>query len=315
MLRAVKRWFHEPLGILTTLAYKIARRFEVPYSTFERRGWLPIPLHFYYPFPAVRELESDGYWDRQTAFTGIQLDFERCLALLGELGREFGAECRWPEHSDDPHRYHCANDSFGFTSAAVAHAMVRRLKPQRIIEVGSGYSTHILAGALAANAAGQSGDAELISIEPYPTEVLNTEIPHLGRRIRERVERVERSLFDELGKNDLLFIDSSHVIRYGGDVLCLYLDVLPALRPGVVAHIHDIHLPQPYPRVYFEQQRYVWNEQQLLQAFLCHNTQFEILLPCWMIHLERDDLFRAAFEAYDPAHHRPGSSFWIRRKS
>jgi predicted O-methyltransferase YrrM len=308
----VKRWFQGPLGTATALAYRIARRFDVPYAAFERYGWLPIPVHFYHPYPSSRELASDGFWERQTTLPGIELDFDACLALLADLGQEFGAECRWPEYADDPHRYHCANDTFGFTSAAVAHAMVRRFKPRRIIEVGSGYSTHVLTGALAANAAALDSEPRLTSIEPYPGEVLNTEIPFLHRRIRERVERVDRALFDELSANDLLFIDSSHVIRYGGDVLHLYLEVLPALNPGVVVHIHDIHLPQPYPRVYFDQQRYVWNEQQLLQAFLCHNSQFEILLPCWMIHLERDDLFQAAFEAYDPARHRPGSSFWMR---
>ena len=261
------------------------------------------------------ELEQSGFWERESELLGVDLRLPECLALLEAIGSSFGAECEWPEHGSDPHAYQWANVTFGFTSAAVAHAMVRRFRPRRILEVGSGYSTHILGGALERNAQEDGNAPELTSIEPYPPEILNTDVPRLTRRLELRVEEVDRSLFGQLESNDILFIDSSHVIRYGGDVLFLYLEVLPTLRPGVVIHIHDIHLPDPYPRVYFDDERYVWNEQQLLHAFLAHNNAFRVLLPCWLIHKRHDDLFSRAFPHYDSRRHRPGSSIWLQRHS
>jgi len=307
------RWLHGTIAGGTTLMLKVARRLRVPFDRFERWGWLPIPVHFYHPYPASRDLEDTAYWTTTTRMSGVALDLPRCVELVREVGRAYGAECRWPRRSEDPHTYCWDNGNFGFTSAAMAHAMVRHFKPRRVIEVGSGYSTHILGGALRRNREETGAGAKMTIIEPHPGEVLNTEIPHLEKRVHQRVETVDPVLFGELRANDLLFVDSSHVLRYGGDVAFLYLDVLPKLAPGTIVHIHDIHLPEPYPRTYFEQARYVWNEQQLLQAFLCHNRHFEILAPCWMLHLEHDTVFREVFPDYDPRQHRPGSSFWIRR--
>lgn len=297
------------LAGLATLILRIARRLGVPHERFERHGWLPIPVHYYHPYPRSADLVDRGYWESVSTLRGVALDVPRCLEVLRGIGAAFGTECQWPERSQDPRVYHWSNGNFGYASAAVAHAMVRHLKPRRVIEVGSGYSTHILSAALRRN--GEQG--RLTIIEPHPGEMLDVDLPHLERRLHQRVETVDPALFGELQENDVLFIDSSHVLRYGGDVAFLYLDVLPSLARGVAVHIHDIHLPEPYPRVYFEQARYVWNEQFLLHAFLCHNADFEVLLPCFMLHRANDDVFRAAFPHYDPARHRPGSSFWMRR--
>lgn len=308
LLWRIYRPFSGLVAWVVKLGWRLGGR---PWAAYERQGILPIPLHYYQPYPGAKALEQSGFWERETELPGIDLRLPECLALLEDLGSRYGPECDWPDHGDDPRVYHCANGTFGFTSAAVAHAMVRHVQPKRIIEVGSGYSTHILCHALGQNATESGTSPELTSIEPYPPEILKADLPCLTTRVERRVEEVDPSLFSQLQANDILFIDSSHVIRYGGDVLFLYLEVLPRLNPGVVVHIHDIHLPGPYPRVYFEDNRYIWNEQQLLQAFLCHNDRFRVLLPCWLIHAKHDDAFRRAFPRYDPALHRPGSSFWI----
>ena len=325
-MRAILWRIYRPFAGLVAWVVKLGWRLGGrPWSAYERQGMLPIPLHYYQPYPAAVDLERKGFWNGQSGLKGIELRPEAWLALLEALGSSFGDECRWAEQSDDPHAYHCSNGTFGFTSAAVAHAMVRRFRPQRVLEVGSGYSTHILCNALDRNArdnrdargddaGGDRDDPALTSIEPYPPEILNTDLPRLSRRIESPVELVDPALFAELEENDLLFIDSSHVIRYGGDVLFLYLEVLPALRPGVVVHVHDIHLPDPYPKVYFDDNRYIWNEQQLLHAFLCHNDAFEVLLPCWLVHKRHDGAFARAFPHYSAERHRPGSSFWMRRR-
>ena len=291
--------------------HRLGARGGVPWDAFDARGILPIPLHYYHPYPQAATLQAGGFWDRVSELPGVRIDVPACLERLRGLGREFGAECTWPQ---DPGRgYYETNPVFGFSSAAVAHAMIRHYKPRCVIEVGSGNSTRILGAALERNQAESGAESSLVSIEPNPGPILSGEIPELVERISQPVEQVPFSLFQRLGPGDLLFIDSSHIIRYGSDVIFLYLEVLPRLRPGVVVHVHDIHLPWAYPREYFEQHRWVWNEQYLLQALLAGGGTFRVLLPCWWIHRTHDDVFREAFPHYDPAIHRPGSSYWMER--
>ncbi len=299
---------------LTARWLRLGRRLRVPWEAFERSGVLPVPVHFYHPYPESRELARGGFWDRASGMPGVAIDEDACVRLLAGLGGEFGAECDWPPVPGPGGGYYDANDQFGFASAAVAHGMVRRLKPRRVVEIGSGYSTVVLGAALGRNASEGAPAAEFTAIEPHPGALLRRGVPGLTRLIEEKLEVVEDAVFGALGSGDVLFIDSSHVIRYGGDVLRAFLEILPSLAPGVVVHVHDIHLPEPYPRAYFENERYVWNEQYLLQAFLCHNNAYEVLLPCWLLHRRHDAAFARAFPRYDPTRHRPGSSFWLRRK-
>ena len=148
-------------------------------------------------------------------------------------------------------------------------------------------STHILLGAIDANR--REGDASaghLLTIDPYPGSAIRalarddfTVIPHA-------VQDVALDTFTSLSEDDLLFIDSSHVVRTGGDVNFLYLDILPRLAPGVVIHIHDIQLPYEYPKEYTsrrDQPRFFWTEQYLLQAFLAGNRDYNILLAGYFL--------------------------------
>lgn len=143
--------------------------------------------------------------------------------------------------------------------AAAAYAMVRRLKPARIIEIGSGHSTRFMTRALVDMAADPSS---LLAIDPAPRASLaDTGARHMAAL----VEDVDRALFADLTANDILFIDSSHIAMPGSDVDVLFLDVLPRLPAGVYVHIHDIFLPQPYP------ESWTWrgyNEQTVVGALL-----------------------------------------------
>lgn len=185
--------------------------------------------------------------------------------------------------------------------------MVRWLQPRQIIEVGAGWSTLVSAGAMARN-----GRVTLTTIDPYAPQYAAVKGVDV---IREPVELTDLSLFATLSENDLLFIDSSHVARTGGDVNFLYLEVLPRLRSGVVVHIHDIYLPYEYPRIYSqrERSRFFWNEQYLLQAFLALNPAFRVELASYLVFRDHADEFAAAFPAFDPARHREPTSFYIRR--
>jgi hypothetical protein len=139
-----------------------------------------------------------------------------------------------------------------------------------------------------------SAPTELICIEPYPNETMIDGFPGLTKLIREPLQDLELSLFLELDRNDILFIDSSHVVKIGGDVVYEYLDILPRLRLGVVVHIHDIFLPDEYPKQWVLGEHKFWTEQYLLQAFLAFNSCFEVIwASSFMSSSDKERLERA----------------------
>ena len=150
--------------------------------------------------------------------------------------------------------------------------MVRHWKPQRIVEIGSGYSTRIMAAALAANLE-KDGVA---GVDPHPERLPNNGWEDLVTVVEAPVRSVELELFDSLAADDILFIDSSHVVSVGSDAVREYLQILPRLKPGVLVQVHDIFLPFDYPRDAVLNKLWFWSEQYLLQAFLAFNREFEV---------------------------------------
>lgn len=159
--------------------------------------------------------------------------------------------------------------------AEFLYNVIRLLKPHKIVEIGSGHSTLMAANALKKNKLeNKKYDCTHICVEPYENKWLD------GLdviTIRKKVESCEMSLFKSLERNDILFIDSSHIIRPQGDVLFEYLEVLPSIQPGVLVHIHDVFTPYDYPEDWVFDGHYLWNEQYLLEALLTHNSTFEII--------------------------------------
>jgi hypothetical protein len=276
-------------------------------------------VHYYSPVPDIKDLEQRKVWDRQSALAGIDFQPDRQLAFLRELGKEFGHECHWPRTpTKDPLQFFTDNGSFSFGCAAGLHCILRYFKPRRVIEIGSGYSSLVISSALDLNARYASqGPGEHIIIDPYPGEIVKTGLRGVSRLIDKRVELMDAEFFDQLGENDVLFVDSSHVVRTGGDVIYLVLDVLPRLRSGVIVHFHDISLPYEYNKVYFTNPgfRVFWTEAYLLQAFLALNREFEILMAMNFLMTDHLKDFCASFSHFDPAKNWANSgSFWIRRK-
>jgi hypothetical protein len=171
--------------------------------------------------------------------------------------------------------FHMDNGAFGSGDAEYWYNLIRFKKPKRIIEVGSGFSTKIARLALEANEREDPQYAcEHILIEPYEHDWLEG----LGITvIREKVENTGIQMFRSLGAGDMLFIDSSHVIRPRGDVVFEYLEILPALDVGVIVHIHDIFLPRDYPAEWVVDEVRFWNEQYLLEAFLTLNSDWKVI--------------------------------------
>jgi hypothetical protein len=193
--------------------------------------------------------------------------------------------------------------------------MIRDLKPQRIIEIGSGRTTLLMSQAIRQN---QSQDpnysCDFLAIEPYPPEYLNPWPSEVSRILPNQLQTVALEEFTSLKSGDLLFIDSTHVAAIGSDVIYEYLEILPRLAPGVIIHIDDIFLPMNYPRYWVEKARFFWNEQYLLQAFLSFNKEFEVILPSHYLNQQYPD----AIKTYIPSCQKQSyslSSFWLKRSS
>ena len=187
--------------------------------------------------------------------------------------------------------------------------MVRLLRPARVLELGSGYSTLVSAAACVVNAAG--GDpCELVACDPFPA-VAAEGLPGLTRLERVAAQDLPLDRFRELAEGDILFVDTTHTVKLGSDVNFIVLEVLPELRPGVVVHFHDVFLPWEYPRYWVESLGLYWSEQYLLQAFLAMNPGYEVL--CGLSGLAR---VRPRVLEELACSWRPGVSpgaFWIRR--
>jgi hypothetical protein len=249
---------------------------------------------------------------------GIDFQPDAQIEFLLDLGQKFGSECNWPsEPQADASQFYTENGTFSYGCAAITHCILRHFKPRHVIEIGSGNSSLVISKALSLNAKDSAEVIEYTAVDPYPRSIVEKGLSGLTNIIKEPVERMGIGFFDRLGGKDVLFVDSSHTVRIGGDVNYLILDVLPRLAPGVIIHFHDIGLPYEYPKVYSTNPKFrvFWTEAYLLQAFLCFNSQFEILLAMSYLMTEHLDKFRAAFPLYDPVQHRASSgSFWIRRR-
>jgi hypothetical protein len=186
--------------------------------------------------------------------------------------------------------------------------MIRSFRPRLIIEVGSGVSTFYSQLALKKNECGT-----IFCIEPYPTTSLAAFAEREGIHFaRSAVQSVKLSEFESLQANDILFIDSSHMVKLGSDVWYLFLEVLPRLSPGVLVHIHDIHFPYacPDPDDWIMKRRQFWNESALLQAMLCGNSRLQIMLCTSLIAYCDPRALKKAFPIFDQVKHSP-ASIWL----
>jgi hypothetical protein len=287
------------------------------FQDWEQHGFHVTPVHFYQPIPDTQSLQEE-LWNRPSGLAGINMNDAVQLDLLRNRFPKFREEYEQlpTKATGDRKRFYLDNGLFEGTDALVAYCMVRTLQPRRIIEVGSGFSSLLLGDAATKNA-----NSALTCIEPYPQEFLRQDFPSLHSLIERKVQEIELDFFSQLQARDILFIDSSHTVKIGGDVNYLFLEVLPRLNPGVIVHVHDIFLPFDYPRDWVTGEFRFWSEQYLLQAFLAFNSEFEVLMANnYLAHRYSEDL-KAAFpnlEKLSAARAQSakwgGGSFWMRRR-
>lgn len=250
------------------------------------------PIHYYEPLPDFRAITLEQI-QRRRNYSAIDLRWDDQLRLLREL-KPYAAELSGVD---------LTNDYFSGLDAIVYYSLIRHLNPRRVIEIGSGYSTRFAAKALARNANG----AKLTCIEPNPERLnghaLNVEL------IQKRVEEIEVDFFSQLEANDILFIDSSHTVKFGSDVCYEFLDVLPVLRPGVWVHVHDVFFPHDYPAEWILKRRLALNEQYLLEAFLSFNHEFQVALANRWLTLDHAPAVNELWTGDTVS-----SSFWFYRR-
>lgn len=293
------------------LSALIKRSFPI----WQRLGFHVTPNHFYEPIPDTRRL-NDELWSKHSELVGIEISEKEQIHLLSEFMAKFKDEYEaFPKYKTPiPYQYYINNGSFESVDGEILYCMVRNFKPRKIFEIGSGSSTYLSTQAILINREeNKDYECELTAIDPYPNSVLKAGFPGLSKLIPENIQNVPISQFNELKENDILFIDSSHILKIGSDVQYEYLQILPRLNKGVLIHAHDIFLPSEYPREWVCKQYRFYTEQYLLQAFLSFNSAFEILWMGNYMHLKHPGKLEKAFSSYDRSKVWPGS-FWMRKK-
>ena len=272
------------------------------FRKWERRGFHVTPVHFYQPIPDTQSL-PETLWTQPGELAGINMNEATQLDLLRNQFAKFREECTDLPAEPPPGQ----RRPFRGVDALVGYCMVRHFQPRLIIEVGSGFSSLVLGQAAARNKS-----SALICIDPFPSALVRSgSIRRLQSLMETKVEDLDVEFFSQLGPGDILFIDSSHTVKIGGDVNYLFLKILPRLKPGVIVHVHDIFLPFEYRRDWVVDELRFWNEQYLLQTFLTFNSEFEVLLAnSYLNHYHQEDL-KAAFRNLPSW---AGGSFWMRRK-
>ena len=295
------------LGIIFLPLLKVTRKkgtdhFPLQQWLFKKMGVFPIQAHYYEPkfiYPSSFDASSIRDLPLEIA---IESQVAACQAFenVGEL---HSLLIEQPQQSNT---FYIHNPNFGAGDSDLYYLLIRNRKPKRIIEIGSGYSTQLALIAIEKNR--QEGrDCKLTCIEPF-------EMPFLDaingiEVIRREVQTLPISLFETLEANDILFIDSSHIIRPGDDLLFIYFQILPILQKGVLIHIHDIFTPRHYPQEWLTQKMRFWNEQYLLEAFLYNNSGFRILFAT--NHLVKSDFETVKKILINLKPDSEPSSFWI----
>jgi predicted O-methyltransferase YrrM len=269
------------------------------------------PGHYYSPTPSNTDIEEFGRRLPPVApLPGIDLNEAEQLTMLQELAG-FYPSMPFTDNGSPGFRYRFGNPSYSYADGVFLHTMLRYLRPGRVIEVGSGYTSALT---LDTNEHFLGGRVECCFIDPHPELLLSLitdEDRQRSRVIHSRLQDVDLALFDSLEAGDVLFIDSTHVSKVNSDVNYLFFEILPRLAPGTMVHIHDVFPSFEYPLDWLRAGR-AWNEQYLLRAFLEFNTGFKIRLFGAHMILRHPEWFRAHMPL---CLKNPGGAFWMERMS
>jgi predicted O-methyltransferase YrrM len=279
-------------------------------SLQKKAGLYPLG-HFYSPIPDLDEVMKDeaAIWgDLPRTINGIDLNEQEQLHLLGKF-IEFYKEIPFSVKKTKQFRYFFENDAYSYSDAIILYSMIRYAKPVQVIEVGSGYSSCLL---LDTNERFFDGKIKTTFIEPYPElfySLIRESDKDRIRVIPARLQDIPLVEFDTLERNDILFIDSTHVSKVNSDVNCIFFRILPRLKSGVIIHFHDVFYPFEYPKSWVYEGR-AWNEDYVLRTFLEYNSAFKILF----FNTFMEYFFEDYFQKYMPlCLENKGGSIWLQK--
>lgn len=261
-----------------------------------------------YDSPIPRSEDLAATFTAESPMRGIDWDPESQMAFVGRELAPYLAEFRPQPDPDAPDGvFRLGNSTYDSVDAELLYAIVRWAKPRRYVELGSGYSTLVAFEALERN-----GSGELRCYDPYPSPHVLAR-PELARHVqRVGAQQLDESVVRELEAGDLLFVDTSHTVKQGGDVNRIVLDLLPLVPAGVSVHFHDIFLPGDYSPGHIANAHY-WTEQYLLQAFLIGNPAWEVLVGGQAVARHAPERLREHIPSFHDGV-SPGA-FWIRRRA
>jgi hypothetical protein len=283
---------------MPTLRGRIKRASQDVASVIRNPPFAPL-RHYYSPLTEPADgVRAAGWAAKTDSPAGVHVDDAKMARLAQTLGP------MWADLPQDA-RYKQAS-MFSLGDAAIYHSMLRHFKPSQVIEVGSGFSTAVVLD----TAEAFDLPTTIQCIEPYP-ERLHSLLRHTDDvpLLQQIVQDVPLSTYESLTAGDFLFIDSTHVVKAGSDVVWTTLHVLPGLAPGVIVHIHDMFWPFEYRDEWLMRPR-DWNEIYLIHAFLSGNPDWEVLFFNDHIWQNHADIVAANLPA--AAGQRPGG-LWLRK--
>jgi predicted O-methyltransferase YrrM len=284
--------------IMATTIRRTAKWMYNALSVFKEPPLVPLG-HYYSPLTNAADRARAATWAASNeAPVGVQLDLEAMARLAGVLA---------PMWAELPRQSRYKRDlMYELADAAVYHSMLRHFRPAQILEVGSGYSTAVALDTI------ESHDlpSAISCVEPNPERLHRLLRANDSVTLHPRfVQDMPLSTFDRLGSGDFLFIDSTHVVKAGSDVVWTTLRVLPRLATGVIVHIHDIFWPLEYQENWLRGRR-DWNEAYLIHAFLSGNSEWRVLFFNDQVWQAQRDLVRANLP--ETAAQRPGG-LWLQK--
>lgn len=305
---ALRSWGDSVMGLLPKWLYRtLLKTFIGRPELAETAGFQIFPRRFDSPLVIVEEIEQ-GKLNERRPLPGIALNVSEALQLLTKLSPYVGELDTLPYEPDGRSLFWLNNGSFPEFDSVVLYCLLRHLKPKRYIELGCGYSSFLSSRALERNQKdGVSCHAFYCDPEP---RLDMAKVLALGTLLEQRVQALPLRMFQDLSPGDVLFIDTSHVLKTQSDVEQELLRVVPSLSAGVWVHFHDIFTPYDYPEEWvFRKVRHALNEQYALECLLSGGTRYEVTMPVYL--LLREHL--SEMHKFFPRGNHEGRSFWIRK--
>jgi len=281
---------------------------NTPFIEIQRLGFHFQGNDFYSPLNDCDFLTNNpDLWKERPPHSEINWNIDGQLEVAKRVGNYVEELRNIPENHPTDKLEYCWNNPFWNNSdALVQYGIYRDIKPNRIVEVGCGFSSLLMQRALEKN----DNNCQVTQVEPYPNPALFNLFPDNWSHHQCMLQRAPFEIFESLESGDVLFYDGSHCSKAASDVNWFFFEILPRLSPGVIIHIHDIFLPDDYPEPWIFERGQTWNEQYLLQAFLMHNPDYEIIMANRFLWKKHADILDKYYRGVQPSY---GCSFWIKK--